>query len=304
LFSNLLAGLEFVGVEAAALGWGEPIAPALDEFKPTALLASDNAEYLERIDWNVVARYKNRNPLLIGLTASLEEYGNTPLGPRLAWGAKNGVDFYYSFRAPEYIASRREYDAFADAGYEIVTVEFGANPLIYRPVAGLPRDIDYAFLGSSNADKWDRYIEYFGPVMKQHVGFVDGPGWERARDFKFRQERDRVIYARAKVGLNLHKDNQIRWASELNERTYMLAACGVPQVIDRPGLLGRRFSDDAMFVGDSPEEYYQMVEFALNDKGEAKKRALKAQREVLESHTVFHRAANLVEHLMNLGPIQ
>jgi len=303
LFNNLIDGLRFVGIAARSLGWDETIASALKEFRPTVLLASDNADYLGRIDWDTVAEYKRSGGLLIGLTASLEEYGNTPLGPRLKWAQTHGVDFYYSFRAPEYIESRQEYDAFADAGYQILSVEFGANPLLYRPVPGVARDIDYVFLGSSNADKWDRYIKYFEPIMKGRTGFIDGPGWPRVRDFSFRRERDRFIYARAKVGLNLHIDNQIRWASELNERTYMLAACGVPQVIDRPGLLQRRFSDDAMFVGDSPEEYRQMFEFALDDRGEATRRAMKAQSEVLEAHTIFHRADQLVQRLVGLGGV-
>lgn len=301
LFYNLIAGLNYIGIAAIALDWDEQIAPTLREFKPTVLLASDDAHYLERIDWDKVAEYKRDNELLIGLTASLEEYGNTPLGPRLAWARESGVDFYYSFRPLEYIAARREYLAFEDAGYKIISVEFGANPLLYHPVPGVERDLDFAFLGSSNADKWQRYIAFFGPIMANSAGFVDGPGWTKAGDFRFRRERDRYIYARAKVGLNLHIENQISWASELNERTYMLAACGVPQVIDRPGLLAKRFSEGAMFIGETPEDYYEMYRHALCDRDEAKRRALKAQAEVLAAHTVFHRADHLIRSLDQLS---
>lgn len=301
LFSNLIDGLRFIGVAAKSLGWKQEIEPVLHEFEPTVLLASDNAEYLERIDWDKVAEYKQSGRLLVGLTASLEEYGNTPLGARLAWARSAGVDFYYSFRAPEYIASREEYRAFEDAGFQIVNVEFGANPLLYRPVPGVTRDLNYVFLGSSNSDKWARYIAFFGPIMRNHAGFVDGPGWSKARDFEFRRERDRYIYARAKVGLNLHIDNQISWASELNERTYMLAACGVPQVIDRPGLLAKRFSEDAMFIGETPEDYDAMYRLALSDGDEAARRALRAQEEVFEAHTVFHRADHLIQSLDRLS---
>lgn len=301
LFSNLIAGLRFIGIGATALRWDERIEPILNEFRPTVFLGSDSADYLERVDWDCLRRYKSNHGLLIGLTASLEEYGNTPLAPRLEWARSTGVDFYYSFRAPEYIASRAEYQTFAEAGYGIINVEFGANPLLYRPVPGVERDVDFVFLGSSNADKWKRYIAFFGPIMKNSVGFIDGPGWTKASDFEFRRDRDRLIYARAKVGLNLHIDNQIHWASELNERTYMLAACGVPQVIDRPGLLKMRFSEDAMFIGDTPEEYCEMYRLALTNKDEANRRAEKAQTEVFAAHTIFHRADHLIRALHSMS---
>jgi spore maturation protein CgeB len=101
--------------------------------------------------------------------------------------------------------------------------------------------------------------------------------------------------ARAKVALNLHIQNQIDWPSELNERTYNLAACGVPQLIDAPKLLFKRFQPDSFFVASSPAEYQKYFRFALNDPKEGQRRALQAQREVFEKHTIFHRAEAFIE---------
>lgn len=50
LFSNLMESLNYIGIPAKALGWGEDSQNALDQFKPTVLLSSDNHEYLRRID--------------------------------------------------------------------------------------------------------------------------------------------------------------------------------------------------------------------------------------------------------------
>jgi hypothetical protein len=62
------------------------------------------------------------------------------------------------------------------------------------------------------------------------------------QNFTFNTDRDRYLYSRPRVGINLHIKNQAGNASELNKRIYMLAACGVPQLIDNAMLLTSRFS--------------------------------------------------------------
>lgn len=297
LFKNLLMGLRFIGVKAELMEWDGSIERSLRSFQPTVFLTSDHHLYLERINWDSLAEYRASNDLRLGLTASLEEYGNSALSPRLRWAHEHGVDFYYSFRSKEYLRERPEYRPFFDEGYDIGSVEFGANPELYAPSGGQPRDVDFVFLGSAHSDKWERYIEFFEGIVTSRVGFIDGPGWLGAPDFQFNPARDRFVYARAKVGLNLHIENQIEFASELNERTYMLAICGIPQVIDNPKLLRFRFSEDSMFIGETPAAYCSAFEYALNDQEEARRRALSAQREVILNHTVWHRADSFVEFL-------
>ena len=301
LFSNLIDSLQFIGINTKSLDWHEPTAGALKDFEPSILLTSDDATYLNQIDWNEVGNFRKSHQLRIGLTASIQEYGNTPLNERLEWARKNSIDFYYSFRSKEYVEAREEYKPFYEHQYEIINIEFGANPLIYYSVPSVERDIDFSFLASINPVKWKRYFEYLKPVFSNHVGFIDGPGWSFATDFKFKPKRDRYIYARTKVGLNLHLDEQINWACELNERTYMLAACGVPQLIDNPRILHSRFSKESLFIAETPRDYEDLFMYMLENPAEAERRALRAQREVLASHTTFHRAETLVNALLRQG---
>lgn len=300
LFNNIIEGLNFIGINARALNWDDKVDIILQKFKPTVLLTSDNKPYLDKIDWDVVNEFKKKNLLRVGLTASLEEYGNTPLKERLSWAKINDVDFYYSFRAQEYLLERKEYRPFYKNGYKIYTIEFGANPIYYYPIPSKEKDIDYVFLGSANFDKLKRYMSYFNKIFKNSTGYIDGPGWKFSNEFIFNPNRDRYIYSRAKVGLNLHVDSQIQWASELNERTYMLAACGVPQLIDNPKLLQYRFSDKCFFVSNSSEEYMENFNFIINNPEKAELRALQAQKEVFEKHTIFHRAESFINKLIKI----
>lgn len=298
LFSNMKDSIEYLGIPCEKLGWEESINEKLTAFRPTIFLSSDNDIYRNRIDWPAVQRYRASHPLRVGLTASIEAYGNTPLDQRLRWGKAQKIDFYYSFRSPEYLRSREDYKPFFADGYQIYSVEFGANPLHYFPVGGINQDLPYVFLASSNPDKQQRYAEWLTPIFANYPGFLDGPGWSRINRCAPAISH-RYLYARAKVGINLHVDDSIDWASELNERTYILAACGVPQLIDNPKLLLGRFSESSMFQAASPKDYLDLFHHILAFPEEAQKRVNISLEEVYQKHTTFHRAECFIKQLNN-----
>ena len=95
LFTNLAESLEFIGIPTRILDWNGNTALELTQFNPTVFLTSDHETYLSRIDWRAIGIYQRNNRLRVGLTASLEEYGNTPLLIRLKWAASHNIDFYY-----------------------------------------------------------------------------------------------------------------------------------------------------------------------------------------------------------------
>lgn len=296
IFTNLKNAFEYMGVDCEFLNWNDEISTVLKEFQPTIFLSSDSESYLHRINWRAIRQYKQEKKLQVGLTASIEAYGNSPLEERLELGRRNGVDFYYSFRSQNYIKNRDGYMPYARQGYQVICIEFSANPLIYLPVNGAPRDLPFVFLGSSNLDKFERYSSWFGPIISKVDGFINGPGWKHM-DSKIPLELNKYLYARAQVGLNLHLEEQIEWACELNERTYVLAACGVPQLIDNPKLLGDRFSSNAFFSGSSPEEYKDLFYYILESPAEATLRAKLALEEVYAQHTTFHRIEKFISEL-------
>lgn len=296
LFGNMAESFKFMGIETELLFEGEDIKIKLEKFQPTVLLSSDHKIYTSKIDWNAISEYKKFHNLQVGLTASIEEYGNTPLKQRLNWAKSVGIDFYYSFRAPEYFNTRAEYNPFFEYGYKIYSVEFGANPLQYFPLPIINKDLEYVFLASSNGDKQKRYFKWLSKLVYKHIGFIDGPGWHKM-DRWASQTTHKFLYARAKIGINLHIDDSMDWASELNERTYILAACGVPQLVDNAKLLEHRFSSEAMFIASTPKEYGELFEYMLNSPDECQKRALIALEEIFTKHTTFHRVDGFIQQL-------
>lgn len=299
LFSNLIDSIKYLGVPCEKLDWEESISDKFKSFQPSIFLSSDNDAYKNRIDWDAVKHYRSSKQLRIGLTASIEAYGNTSLSHRLSWAKAQNIDFFYSFRSSEYLKSRIDYKPFYLEGYSIFCVEFGANPLHYYPVGCINQNLPYVFLASSNSDKQQRYDDWLTPIVKNYPGFIDGPGWTKINRFAPTMIH-RYLYARAKVGINLHVDLSIDWASELNERTYILAACGVPQLIDNPMLLLNRFSKGAMFHASSPKDYLDLFQHILESPSEAQDRAAVSLEEVYNKHTTFHRAESFILQLREI----
>ena len=296
LFINLIESASYLGFNVKALNWNDSTESILEEFQPNVLLTSDSTDWLERIDWSAVERYRQRTGnLKVGLTASLEEEYNTPLIGRLKWAKSHGVNFYYCYDSPEYLNQRKEsYASFFNEGYQIYSYEYTFNPLRFYPIPGIARDLNYVFLGSGykHRSKEKQYIEFFSKPLSSVSGFIYGPKWRGIPYYGIDANRDRYIYARGKVGLNLSIGRQMAWPSVLNERTYMLAACGIPQLTDRPLLLAQRFSDDELFIADSPEEYSELFFYILSHPEEATDRALRGMRRVFMCHTNYHRCAD------------
>ena len=133
-------------------------------------------------------------------------------------------------------------------------------------------------------------------IFKKYNGYIDGPGWHKINKFS-NTESHKFLYSRSKIGINLHIDNSINYFSELNERTYILAASGIPQIVDNAKLLNLRFDSNSMFIANSPSEYFDLFEHMLTNNSKCMEVSKNAFYEVYNKHTIFHRITNLLNDL-------
>lgn len=291
LLSNMADGLEFMGINVGRLSFSSNIQSEFDESKKNIVLAIQCDDYLSRIDWNFLRKYKGSQSLCVGIFGSPKINGEKKDNNK--W--KEFINFYCSYDDLRFC--EKKYEKFFNEGHCIIGIPFGANVLKYYSIPNIEKDLDYVFLASRNRDKWNRYVRYLSRISREYIGLISGPGWNYINMNEINANRDRYIYARSKVGLNLHINYQIEAENQLNERTYMLAACGVPQVIDNPAILPYYFSKDSFFIAKNPGEYYELFRTALENGKEAEKRALKAQKEVFFNHTTFHRMDIFIKDL-------
>lgn len=295
LYSNLCEALRFIGIETKLVLVNQNIQNKITDFKPNILLSDDFKSIFNAINIDFINQYRTKNKLIWGITAYIEAYGyNTPLAKRVEEAKNNGINFYYTFRSQSYCKSRKEYAPIFENNFDLISVEFGANPLKYYPVES-KKLFDFIFIGSTNRDKWARYIQFFKVIFSQFPnGVLYGPGWQFCKDFKFDQDLELKAYSASKIGINLHIENQIEWASELNERTYQLALCKIPQLIDNPKILNDIFPNDCFFVAKNEMEYKDLLEYMLQNPFECKMKAQNAYLHTLKYHTNFHRAEKFV----------
>jgi spore maturation protein CgeB len=104
----------------------------------------------------------------------------------------------------------------------------------------------------------------------------------------------------SKCGLNFHLPFQLDSACEVNERTYQLAACGVPQLVDNAKLLTNLYSTDAFFVARNRKEFFSFFQKILANHEIVERKTLAAQKEAFERYTTFHRTATFVEDLLKI----
>jgi len=303
LFRNLGQGLAFCGLPVEYWEPAAPLADRLVGFRPTVLVSIDHLWYgpAPEVGAEAVAavrEYRRRGRL--SLVLSCNHFPEEPgvLGRRLDEARALGVDGFFSFQAEPFV--RTKYRPVTARGFPVLSLEFGANPLVFFPVPGIERDLDYVYLASTNFEKWQRVAAFLSEVFRSHPGVIFGPGWPRAAVAQLPDHHQRYLYARARVGVNLHVPFQIAAPTELNERAYNLAACGTPQLMDNPALFPDRLGPVGAFSAATPEDYFRLFRFALENPSAAAERAVNAQAAVLGGHTVFHRADRLVAFLDGL----
>lgn len=301
LFQNWIDGLRFLGIEATNLPWKSDAAQAIKSFAPSVLITSDSSAYTEQIDWGFIDTYREQHPLAIILTASHQLEGNTPNQERLARARERGVDFFVSFREPEYIQAW--FQEWFEHSYEVVSIPFSANPLIYSYLPFPDKPLDYVFLASSNSEKVERYWQYLRPIFSNYRGVINGPGWGQDK-LVLGREHHRFLYALSEIGINLHIPVSMDQISEINERAYILACCGLFQITDRPQSLGRVFPADAIVSADTPAEYRDKFEYYLRHPVERMPFIQRSLECIYTKHTIFHRMDLLIQRLMKMDELK
>lgn len=297
IFNGYLLAFKYLGINALGFTSIEEFNLLINKFTPDIVLASDNNSSFFSINWELLNQSKTSSRIIVGLTASTEaEKKDKELILRLNRARKYKVDFFYSFKSKQHINNNIAFNNYFSFGFNLFDIEFGCNPIFHFPIESDIKDLDYIFLASSNIDKREKYYKWLPKITKNFHGFIDGPGWHKINscaDFNLHS----LLYSRSKIGLNLHIQDSISQESELNERTFILAACGIPQLIDNPKLLHKRFSQNSLFSASTPKEYFELFKFMLQNPLECEKRSLLALKEVYENHTIFSRLSDFLNQL-------
>ncbi|MBD5626518.1 MAG: glycosyltransferase [Desulfovibrio sp.] len=202
----------------------------------------------------------------------------------------------------------------------------GQPHALYLPLAALPEfhkplalsaaeqreyGSDIAFLGAGYPNRRLAFRPLAGRDFK-----IWGSDWEGenllARNIqrggsRIGEEESVKIYNAAKVNLNLHSSvsakDLVSHGDFVNPRTFELAAMGAFQLVDRRTLMDGLFGPDELATFESPEEFYQKIDYFLAHPEEREAYARRARERVLAEHTYERRMQTLLSAMeKELGP--
>jgi hypothetical protein len=288
-----------MGVKCEMVPFGVSANDAIEKAGATVFFTSDHDSYIKWLDLERLKKYREKNPLVLIFTASAEHDGNPNAKKRLNRARSYGVDFFVSFREPEYV--KEFLPDWKASGFDVISIPFSANPLVQRYIPFPTKPLDYVFLASSNPEKAPRYCRYLKSIFSQYQGVINGPGWNQDHlvlDRRFHS----YIYALGAVGINLHIPVSLNLYSEINERTFILACCGIFQLCDAPQVLRRYFSENAVVSAETPDDYVEKFKFFLNNPEKRASYQLNSLRSVYQGNTIFHRMSFFVDHILEKFP--
>ena len=182
-----------------------------------------------------------------------------------------------------------------------------ADPSVYKPMRSRDQyraNVVFAGTATPRRERHLADLVEFGLALW-------GPGWRRTslRDYCRGEQLDTEnfvrAYAGASVAINIHRAADAEPAvveRGVNQRTFEVAAIGVPQVVDFRGDLAQHFTDrEELLVYRSVEEMRALVEAALQDPVAAEAVAKAGRDRLLAEHTYMHRLKRLLEVVREAG---
>ncbi|OPJ58350.1 glycosyltransferase [Clostridium oryzae] len=180
----------------------------------------------------------------------------------------------------------------------IVNVPFGFNPLIYYP-ENTDKIYDYFFVGTNSYLKYKETEKYLIPILSKYKnGILRGSGWGNIGE-ELNPGNSKFFYNRSKINLNYHMDIQKQMKNEVNERTFIIGACGGFQLVDNPKLIDELYTKDDMAIASDEYEYEEMFEYYLNKPLERADKAYNALVKTYEkNYSLFDRIEKILQEFV------
>ena len=177
---------------------------------------------------------------------------------------------------------------------KIHTIPFGFDPLIYYPV-NTPEQIDFFFVGTNSMYKTKDTQKYLWPIVDSYNGILRGAHWGGTTQ-ELPPEASRDYYSSARINPNYHLDIQRDLPCEVNERTFVISACGGFQLVDNPKIISQYYSEDQVAISDTPEEYLEQFKNYLVMPELRNQMAYSAmRRSYRDQYDLFHRIEPIIE---------
>ena len=268
--------LNHMGIPTVLLNWGSSTREVFDSFRPTVFITVADPAYSKQLDVNYIDQYRARRKLMVGRIGISHRIEPT--------------DFVITFHLDPANDPR-----FKGVDKPLVSVPYGINPRRHYMRPG--RAVwDFAFVGCRTDLKAEATARYLMPIVKRYQGMLAGTNWPVGLG-ELSVAQAALMYNFAQVYPNFHLPWQYEQMDEINERAYIIPACGGFELVDNPAAMKRLFASDEMAVAKSSAEYHEMFAHYLSHPDERTPYVSKGMQRVFDEYTLFHRLSHLAEFL-------
>jgi len=269
--------LNFMGVSTIKMNFGQDIRSVVREFQPSVFITVGDPLYLAHLDMEFLVELRKSGDITVGHINTFESF----YGP---------CDFFItSHLDPQRDIKMQQCDR------PLISLPFAANPLIHYMRPG--HEVwDYFFVGTNSHNKIQETRKYLFPIIKKYKGILSGTNWKHGLG-ELMIDEAALLYNYAKIYPNYSVGRQINQFNEVNERTFIIPACGGFELVDNPVAMRELFNDDEMAIADSAEQFHDMFENFLRNPEKRLPCIYNGMRKVYSKYTLFHVLKRLLDYL-------
>ncbi|HLD60188.1 MAG TPA: glycosyltransferase [Candidatus Bilamarchaeaceae archaeon] len=282
----------------------------VNRFKPDILVTATQNEYFEKLDIEWLNKKRKEGLFVIVAVEALEHYDplyrleNKPERIRLIQEGKLG-DMFFGNNELERMKGFKE-----KTGYKYHFLPLAANHKVqFGSTHFVEKKYECAYVGNYMLSKKEKFAGYIDPLKNKHNLKLIGNNWtltDRAiakihRMLKIKQkpkitlDQERELYWKTKIGLNLHEKKQAIEGLDVNERTFKVPACGCFELCDANKSVYKYFAKDEVILAEDEKDWYEKIEYYLENDEEREKIAEKGYQRVQKEHLYTHRVKKMIE---------
>ncbi|MBN1102072.1 MAG: glycosyltransferase [Deltaproteobacteria bacterium] len=292
---NLYCAFKLLGLETRHLRFSESAEECIRRFGPDLFITASAPSFLSRLPLPLLSDLASRGKMLRLVWAETFKPldGIHEMNQESGRLVQQGLVGDLFFAPVHSRAVREEYAEWDALGYLVHSIPMAANPVVHLPKNASVK-YDIGFIGTNSPTKQKETRTYLLPLLERHTAMLCGDHWGEGIP-PVPQNQAAGVYGRVRICPNFHHDFQKGRQLQLNERTFVIPACGGFEIMDESPILCESFTPEEMVQARSPEEWLPLHEEWLRRDGERMEIAARAHRRIQGEHTYFDRVIQMLD---------
>lgn len=319
IYEGYKAAFRNAGHDFETLTSNHDLSTVLSYFKPNIFMSSLHIYYLKNLNLELLKKYRKNGLFFLNIVPAWKkhskQYGvddlksNTALVKLISNGLAG--DAFYNWLEK----GSSSMDGFEKTTKKpFITILLAADSFKYYYDFDKKFQSDIAYVGHYLKEKRNFFTRNIFPLDKKYNLKLYGLDWtfkdrllgdiQRIGQFfninvlkgirKLPMTIDRKVYSSSTINLNIHGDFQVKYGSDINERTFKIIASGGFEICDNVKILRKYFNKEELVVGENDKDYLDKIKYYLKNPDKRISIIKAGQKKVLKYHTYTNRVQQII----------